>query len=144
MDREGQTGTLSKCRIGPSHSDPCLSLQLRPALGPTLIRMDGDIGNYSPRLYDDDEVGFMPPVASQPSELEDKILGKRPTHKRDQTLTRKVSLSDTSAVEDTVRTRLHRWMLGWAIVEFDLDNGVSTTSSPCSTAASPGGHRLCP
>lgn len=86
--------------------------------------MDGDIGQYSPRLYDEEQAVF--PVPQPPPVVSGQILGRdRPSHKREQTLTRRVSFSDTNAVDTNVLERLHRWMLGWAIVEFDLDNGVS-------------------
>lgn len=98
--------------------------------------MEGDIGGLSVANYDlvdpppspsPSRPGLNPPPTQASSAADAVPAVKPPTHVRSRTLTRAVSFPNTSVDADVLR-RLRRWMICWAVVEFDLDTGVRAAS----------------
>lgn len=89
--------------------------------------MDGDLGAVTPHSLDDayQPPIYFPPVQKQPPPLEETKLKRR-------TLTRSIAFPE-ALMEDYTLAKLRRWIVCFAVVEFNLDTGVSLVPHPRSS-----------
>lgn len=91
--------------------------------------MDGDLGAVTPQSLDD---AYQPPIYFPPvqrSPARTKLAEEPSQSKKRRSLTRSTAFPE-AAMDTYTLTKLQRWIVCFAVVEFNLDTGVSLAPPP--------------